>query len=199
MSMLAAVIAETLTSSQKVILLEACLPCTIYTIEARTTDDLSWLAENCLIEGPANIVATSLGRKVNAEVLRAERANPLRWWYSSAEDAETWSPAASREDAIEQANGDQCDPVVIMQARYKSFDLDVIDPEDLLDRFEAHNDECWGEDGPSRKFTPETLKELNAWLRGVIAAWFSSTQPYEPFMLGDYQNQETLAPEDGDG
>lgn len=201
-SMVAAVIAATLTKSRKDILRAACDVSQEeggFDWSTATNEDLVWMVGHSLIDGQSVMIATRLGRKVHAEVLRTERSYPFRWWYASSEDAETWSPAASREDAIALANDDFCDPVVVMRARHIPFDLDVANVDDIIEAFEHRNEDLWGEDGPTKNFTPEHLQVLDLWLRSVIIGWFAFAKPYTPFMLDEHYDVEVLAPEKDDG
>lgn len=122
----------------------------------------------------------------------------LQWWWAQSDDAERYfGPFASRDQAIAaaqaEAHEDHATAFYICTARPRQLHDDIFNADEVLEQFEDHNEEAWGEDGPDMATLPDGAEaELVAALNAAFKAWREKHQPWRAYNLEDFGNGETV-------
>lgn len=94
------------------------------------------------------------------------------YWGHGREPDGMYGPEETR-DAILQVARLECDGdgFTICEADKSVPAFDIFDAATVMEQYEEHNIECWGEDGPDIALTPAAERELEAALAATFEAW----------------------------
>lgn len=122
-------------------------------------------------------------------------AEALQWWWSEDEER-CHGPFDSREDALAGAHDgadDEATEVEIFTASRRPLRDDIFRADEEFERFEEHNEECWGEDGPNMRDVPvAAVRELEVALMAAFARWRERYAPWSSWTIENFANRETV-------
>lgn len=121
------------------------------------------------------------------------------WWAVGTSEPEIYhGPCDTREEAIDTARGDYGAELgfVIVEADRSVPTCNIFDSDRVLEDYEEHNEECWGEDGADLGPSGEQQRDLENMLRDTLDAWFKKHSiSQRGWAFSDQRNQETFEPE----
>lgn len=127
----------------------------------------------------------------------------FRWWVGRGEDPEIYHTSEpTRGGAIQVGKTEhwsEDDGFTIVEADKALMNFNCFDADQVLEQFDEHNIECWGEDGPDYAPSHASKRELEIALSETLKAWIDgiSDKP-QVFQFGDQRNQEFFpAPKEG--
>lgn len=120
--------------------------------------------------------------------------NPFNWYYT--QDQEIWQPAGSRQNAINCGRDEyEGGAFYICEANLQQLSDGFFDAELVVEKFEEHNEECWGEDGADITLpAAEAVKELEDALAKAFSAWRAKHLPHLKAWAFDEMRNEELIP-----
>ena len=102
--------------------------------------------------------------------------NNFKWWWAiGTSQPESYNgPCDTREQAIAEAQADDGNVhgFVIVEADRSVPDCKIFDAGRMLEDYDEHNLECWGEDGADVQCTAEQEIDLEVMLTAAFDAWF---------------------------
>lgn len=124
----------------------------------------------------------------------------FNWWMAIGHDPEAYTgPYDSRDQAIAQAkseDGDR-DGFTIAEADKSIANGNPFDADQILERFEEVNEECWGEDGMEVHPTNAQATELEGILFEAFTMWMDRHKlTPRPFRFDTMRNEEYFPPLD---
>lgn len=119
------------------------------------------------------------------------------WWQTGTSEPETYrGPCDTREEAITEAQAEEGNNLgfVIVEADRATQDSGCFDASRVLEGYEEHNIECWGEDGADIEATTAQERDLETMLAETLETWFKKHgNAPRSFCFGTMRNQETFA------
>lgn len=121
------------------------------------------------------------------------------WWAYGTSDPEIFNgPFGTREEAIEAAKSSdgEITGFTITEADRCIPRVDIFSADEVFERFEERNCECWDEDGgPGVDCTRDQEKDLEAMLAAAFEEWFKKHQIQRAgWAFGVMRNTEVFNP-----
>jgi hypothetical protein len=104
-------------------------------------------------------------------------------------------PEDSRDAIIARAHQElgPGEAFTIVEANKETLRPLEFDGDDLMERFDEHNETCWGEDGMDEAVPHDAVAELVADLNRAAKAWLDRHRAdIKVWCFGDQRNEETL-------
>lgn len=119
--------------------------------------------------------------------------SPFKWYWNHGSEPESYQGGlATRDEAIAAARADDAHvSFTIVEANKKVPTTDIFTAEDVIERYEEHNEGCWGEDGSMIVAENAEKKELETMLSDALSAWMDKHDLHgRAFMFDDMRNEE---------
>lgn len=99
--------------------------------------------------------------------------NKFGWYWGYGEEPEMMYGPEETRDAILQVARSESDGAgfTICEADKSVLSFDIFDAGQIMDQYEEHNEECWGEDGSDVALTRAAEQSLEAALAATFEAW----------------------------
>lgn len=119
------------------------------------------------------------------------------WWWGEGDEPEVYhGPHSSREAALADAEGnaEAGSTVTLCTAQHVPLQDDIFTADEIMEKFEDYNEQCWGEDGPNASLTlpPGAVKELESMINGAWKQWREKYEAYKPYNLEKFENIEVI-------
>lgn len=102
----------------------------------------------------------------------------FKWYAAEAEDSEAYEGGfATREEALalgQHVFGDE--PYVLLECDKRVPDFNFFRADAVLETFDEHNMECWGEDGPEIAASEEETQQLERALAAAFGRWLDDNK-----------------------
>ena len=95
------------------------------------------------------------------------------WYWGRGEEPEGMHGPEDSREAILQVARSECDGegFTICEADKAVPSFNIFDADDIIERYEEHNEECWSEDGADIALTREAEKDLESVLAAAFEKW----------------------------
>lgn len=123
----------------------------------------------------------------------------FKWWVGVGKEAECYyGPYDTREDAIGRGRAEWPQGhFTIYEADKAVISFDMFAADDLLERFEEHNLECWGQDGMDVCLTSEQQRSLEKHMAAALKGWLEASDEMPvAWAVGDARVEEYFPPVD---
>lgn len=123
----------------------------------------------------------------------------FKWWAGGGQQPEGYSgPFGTREEALARGRADYPEGhFTICEADKGDIRFDMFAADRLMEEFEEHNLECWGEDGMDVHLTPAMESSLEAHMAAAFKAWMDQcSEAPTAWCFGETRNEEYFPPVD---
>lgn len=123
----------------------------------------------------------------------------FKWWAGGGSQPESYAgPFDSRELALTEGRERWPDgDFSILEADKAVISFNMFAYDRLLEDFEEHNLECWGEDGPDICLTSEQGRSLEQHMAAALKAWLEQSDEMPvAWAIDETRNEEYFPPVD---
>lgn len=121
----------------------------------------------------------------------------FKWWCGGGKEPEVYfGPFDSRDDAMGKARAEYPDGhFTICEADKAVLSFDMFAADRLLEDFEEHNNECWGEDGMDVCLKPTEERALEKHMADAFRSWLeASSEMPVAWAIGETRTEEYHPP-----
>ncbi|CAN7301035.1 hypothetical protein LJR231_001532 [Phyllobacterium sp. LjRoot231] len=121
--------------------------------------------------------------------------NPFLWYWAHGAEPESYSvvDVSTREAAIAAARADDAHVhgFTIIEANKKVPTTNIFDADNVLEQYEEHNEESWGEDGSMIHAESAQKAELEKMLADALWVWMGKHGLHgHNYCFGETRNEE---------